>query len=213
MENQANQNIVKQTTKGALVVSRVWKSDYQKEGTLTAELKQTVTTISKYPGKSVSNDLQSNIFGMEEFGFETKDFTQSRTDVAWIDVPANSTVESVTQKLSEFPTACIYRVMANKPIIHSGQQARLESETSENANNLYNQIANRQVLRYSDKDEQNAGKLILDNLGKPQYKATFFSNVAKEDADYRTLDQDYYASPEIHAELNQKVNVIQGQSI
>lgn len=213
MENQEN-NIVKSIVKGKLVVARVFKSDYQKEGTLTAELKQTVTITSKYPSKSVSNDLQQNIFSADDFGFETKDFVQERTDVAWLDVPAGSTVESVSQKLTQFPGACIYRIMSNRPILHSGQLARLNQETQENANFLFNAIANRQVLRYSDQDETRAGKLIFDKNGKPQYKGTYFSSVAKEDVDMRddNPDNNYYTQ-EMLVETNNGVHVVENQTV
>lgn len=213
MEN--NQAIQKSVKKSPIALARLFVSDFQKEGTITAELKQTVTTTSKYPTKSVSNDLQDNIFKTEEFGFETKDYVSDRVDVAWLDVPSNSTTESVLKQLSLFPDATIYRIVSNSPILHSGQSARLESEESqEKANLLFNQIANRQVLRYSNKStEDNAGKLILDLNGKPQYKVTFFSSTAKEDQDYRTLDADFYGSPEILAELNNSVSVMSGQTV
>ena len=51
-------------------------------------------------------------------------------------------------------------------------------------------IANRQVLRYPEDDDRGhkKGELILDTAGKPQYKACFFSDTAKEDVDNRTAE-------------------------
>lgn len=212
MENSSN--VQKTVKRLPIVVSRVFVGDFQKQGTLTAELKQTVTIKSSYPGKQISNNKQDNIFDINDFGFETKDYETTRVDVAWLDVPVGSTVESVQTLLdSKFPTAVIYRTMSNKPILHSGQMARLEAE-GDKAEALFNQIANRQVLRYSDRDEENAGKLILDTYGKPQYKATYFSRETKEDEDLRNNDpQDFYASPEILAELGKTVGYIQNQTV
>ena len=212
---KTQQNVIKEMVRQAIVVSRIFTSDFQKEGTVTAELKQTITTTSKYPGKSVSNDLQDNLFAVEDFGFETKDFTSNVVNVAWMDVPVGTTIQQIEAKLNALPKATIRRIIDTKPILHSGQQARLETlSTVEEAQDLFNQIANRQVLRFSASNEETPNELILDKLGRPQYKATFFSAEGLEDDDRRSTNaEDYYASPEIKAELVKSVQHVTGQTV
>ena len=74
-----NSGIRKEVSVSGIVVSRVYKSDFQKDGTLTAELKQTISTDSFYPSKSVSNSMQGNIFAMEDFGFTEQKFENNET--------------------------------------------------------------------------------------------------------------------------------------
>ena len=195
-------------TKSPLEISRVHATEWQKEGTLTAEIKQTVTTKSYYPSKSVSNNLQDNPFSTAEFGFEEKEYTSTSKRVVWVDVPAESTIESVYAKLSSVPNATICRMYANRPITSDNQEYAIkEGLTSLDA------IADKQVLRYGESDP-NAGKLILKD-GKPQYKADFFKSIATEDIDNRTEDPaDYYASEAIKAELaGMTTSISTGQSV
>jgi hypothetical protein len=58
--SNTDNKVRKTTIKGELEISRVYAASYQKEGTLTAEIKQTVTTKSYYPSKSVSSNFQDN---------------------------------------------------------------------------------------------------------------------------------------------------------
>ena len=98
-----NSGISKQVTKSPIVVSRVYRSDWQKVGSLTAELKQTQKTVTTYPSRQIENDKQNNIFSLQDFGLEGgKTYTNERTSVAWIDVPVDSTVESVVEKLKSY---------------------------------------------------------------------------------------------------------------
>jgi hypothetical protein len=189
------QRIRKVVTKSPLEVTRVHATAYQKEGTLTAEIKQTITTKSYYPSKSVSNNMQDNPFSNADFGFSEQEYTSEEKRVAWVDVPVGSTVESVVAKLATLPTASIRKVLANKPIITDSQNYAIGAGlTSMEA------IADKQVVRYPDNHPQ-AGQLILHN-GKPQYKATYFKNVAVEDEDLRTADPaDFYQTPAMRVEL------------
>lgn len=196
-EAPAQNGVKKVTTKSGIIVSRVFKSEWQKEGTLTAELKQTVKTVALYPAKSVANNMHDNIFGTEDFDFETKDFVNEETRVAWIDVPMGSTEESVAAKLESFPNATLYKVLSNKPILTDSQVYGINAKLT-----TADIIGNRQVVRYSEKDALNAGKLVLDNNGKVQYRAIFFRAAGSEDIDQRTEDPaDFYASKEVIAEM------------
>jgi hypothetical protein len=191
-----DQRVRKQSSKGALEVSRVHEAKYQKEGTLTAEIKQTITTKSYYPSKAVSNNLQDNPFASSEFGFAEQEFVATEKRVAWVDVPKGSTVESVAAKLATLPDATIYKILANKPILSDNQLYAIEAGlTSKDV------IADGQVVRFPTGHPQ-AGQIILDPQGKVQYKATYFKTSAMADQDLRTAEvEDFYATPNMKAEL------------
>lgn len=191
-----DQRVRKEVSKGALEISRVYAADYQKEGTLTAEIKQTITTKSYYPSKSVSNNLQDNPFSTSEFGFSENEYTAQETRVVWVEVPVGSTVESVAAKLASLPDANIYKMLANKPILSDNQLYAIGAGLT-----TKDIIADKQVVRYPTGHPQ-AGQIILDPQGKVQYKATYFKTTAMADQDLRTADvNDYYATPNMNVEL------------
>ena len=194
-----NSNVTTVTTKGPIVVAEIKVSDFQKAGTKTAVLKQTITTVSSYPTKSVTSDMQDNIFGLEDFGFEKQDFTTTRVNVAFIDVPESATIESVTAQLAKFPNASLYRVLSNSPILTNNQKYAIE-------NNLktMDDFANSQVVRYGENSE-NAGQLVLDQYGKIQYKAIYFASQGHEDIDLRAEDAEMYFTPQIEVEYNEAI--------
>ena len=208
----AVQAIRKEVTAEGLLVSRVYSSEWQKEGTLTAELKQSIITKSFYPSKSVSNNMQDNIFGQSDFGFEEQEFENKETRVAWIDVPNGSTVETIIAKLIQFTNAKLYRVLSNVPILTNNQVYAVDQGLT-----TKEKFANSQVVRYPEGAMQGnvdvSGKLALDNYGKPQYRAIFFSNDGtKSDKDLRTSDEHFYASEEIVREM-QGVHVESDQTL
>lgn len=191
-----DQRVRKEVSKGALEVSRVYAADYQKEGTLTAEIKQTITTKSYYPSKSVSNNLQDNPFSTSDFGFSENEYTANETRVVWVEVPVGSTVESVAAKLATLPDANIYKMLANKPILSDNQVYAIGAGLT-----TKDIIADKQVVRYPTGHPQ-AGQIILDPQGKVQYKATYFKTSAMADQDLRTADvNDFYATPNMNIEL------------
>ena len=206
-----NGAIRKDVSKTPLTVSRVHKTDFQKEGTLTAEIKQTVKTDSFYPSKSVSNSMQGNIFSMDDFGFQEQKFESNDGRVAWIDVPEGSTVESVVEQLKKFPNAMIYKVLSSRPILTESDQYAIDNPDLPDA--TLERYANRQAVRFP-KDDVNAGKLALDKAGKVQYRRTAFSTEQVEDMDFRTTDpEDTFLSAELKAEINGQVHIIPGQSL
>jgi hypothetical protein len=193
--SNTEQRIRTQVSKSALEISRVHATAYQKEGTLTAEIKQTITTKSYYPSKSVSNNMQDNPFSTAEFGFSEKEYVSNSKRVVWVDVPTDSTVESVANKLAALPQATIYRIYANRPILSDNQNYAISAGLT-----TMDAIANKQALRYPE-GNPDAGKLILKN-GKPQYKADFFKSTATADQDLRTTDPaDFYQTPSMKVEL------------
>lgn len=199
-----NTNIKKEVLKQAIIVSRVYKSDYQKKGTLTAELKQTIITKTTYPAISIVNNLNDNIFGPSEFkeAGEPKSFETTETRVAWIDVPTDATVASVQERLNNIKGTCLYKILSNRPILSDNDSYAIDSAEIDITEDDY---ANRQAVRYGENSDK-AGELILDANGKVQYRRIAFSRTAKEDVDLRTEDPaDFYASPELAAELNGEV--------
>jgi hypothetical protein len=210
MEAQSTERIRKEVTKQAILVSRVYKSDYQKEGTLTAELKQVVETKSFYPTKSISNSLSDNIFSMAEFGFREQEYDNKETRVAWIDVPMGTTVEQVTQKIASLPNATLYRVLSNRPKIADTEEYAINSVELDVTLDTF---ADRQVVRYPIGNAE-AGKIATDINGKVQYRRIAFSTKGIQDVDTRTEDPaDYYASATIQAELQGVSHTIPSQSI
>jgi len=207
---EANSNIRKEVKVSGISVNRVYKSDFQKEDTKTAELKQTVTTNSYYPTKSVANSLSENIFAMSDFGFEETNFENNEVRVAWIDVPVDSTIETVQEQLKSFPDSKLYRILSNSPIIADTEQHAINN--SELPLVTLDSFAKKQVVRIP-KGVENEGQLALKD-GKIQYRRVAFSKEDKLDIDLRTLDpSDFYASEEIKAELNGDVHVIPEQSL
>lgn len=202
--------IRKEVSVSNISVSRVYQTEFDKEGTITAELKQTVTTKSYYPTKSVSNSLQDNIFDASDFGFQEQEFESKDTRVAWIAVPIGSTPESVSKQLESFSKANIYKVLSNHPILSEEDKFAIEDPTLEVTKEL---IAEKQAVRYS-KDHEKAGQLVLDINGKIQYRRTAFSKSGHEDIDKRTVNpSDCYLTDVLKAELNGEVHIVEGQSI
>lgn len=202
--------IRKEVEKSPISISRIFKGDFQKPGTLTAELKQTVTTKSHYPAQVVVDNLQDNIFDTSDFGFEEKSYDNVENRVAWIDVPEGTTMEQAKAKLESFEGACLYKILSNKPIISDRQQHAIDSPDID-AN--LDTFANSQAARYGS-DHEEAGKLVTDRNGKIQYRGVYFSASEKEDQDLRTADvADFYASPELHAELTGSEVIIEEQKM
>lgn len=205
-----NSNIRKEISVSEISVSKVYKSDFQKEDTLTAELKQTVTTQSYYPTKSVANSISENIFTTKDFGFEEKIFPNKETRVAWIDVPLGSTIETVKAKLADLKEATLYRILSNRPIIADTEEYAINNEELPNV--TLDTFANRQIVRLPE-GSPDAGSLALIN-GKAQYRRIAFSKTSKVDVDLRNSDpSDVYMSPEIKAEVNGTVHVDDKQTL
>lgn len=185
-----------EVTKGPITLDKISKSQWQKEGTLTAQIRQVITRKSSYPSKKVSSSMQANVFATGDFGFGEQDFLATETRVAFIPVPANISEADVKAKLDAAHAngATIYRVLANEPILDENQKYALDKGlTTKDA------FANAQVVRYP-KGNPNEGKIWTDAQGNVQYRKTFFWLTAMEDQDARGNGKTY-VSPEIKAEL------------
>jgi len=192
--NDAAAAVRREVSATAITIDKVYAGAYQKEGTITAQLRQAVTTTAFYPSKQITNSLQENPFQMTDFGFEEKEFANTENRVAWIDVPVGVTSDDVLGRIAE--TACLYRIMSNRPILSDNQVYSIEVGLK-----TMDDYADSQVVKFGNGHE-NAGQIILDTNGKPQYRAIFYSNTAKADVEMRTeIANDFYASAQISAEL------------
>lgn len=175
-------------TRDKIIISKLFRNKYQKEGTLTVELKQTVHSSVTYPPKKSVADrsLDNPFFNEPEKG---KTFTRSKTYVAFLDVDEELNIEGVQKILDKFPNSIIYKILSNHPILDSTQQTYYDSlEDKIEKQQYYDVIANQQLI-------QRHGSIILDGNGKPQYLATYFSTTFIEDIDLRTkLITDYYSN-------------------
>lgn len=201
--------IRKQVNYTDVTVDKVYTADYQKEGTKTAQLRQEVVTKTSYPSKKVENNKSDNVFSSEDFSFDSSDYTNTEKRVAWILVPPSVSVDDVLSRIPK--EATLWRELSNQPILTEDQAYAIENPDLELS---LDDIANRQVVRYPDNHEQ-AGKIVLDPNGKPQYRAVFFSKEEKEDVDNRTENaNEFYASEEIKKEMETSgFSVVQGQSL
>lgn len=199
------------TTRTPVTLSRIYKADYQKDGTMTAELRQEVIIDSYYPSKKVESNMQNGLFSAQEFGFDEQHFQNIEKRVAWVLIPAAATEDSVLAMLAKANTnkAVIYKVLDSEPILDENQHYALTT-----GQRTMDDFANRQVVRYPDNHPTAPGQLCLNN-NLVQYRRTFFWNGPKNDVDNRGKGK-VYMSPEITAEIGgvQAIaNVLSGQII
>jgi hypothetical protein len=196
MSNQVTE-IRKEIVKGLIEVTRLFEGNFQKPNTMTAELRQEVTIKSYYPSIKVSNNMQDNLFGSQEFGATEQEFESKETRVSWINVPASKTIEEVKASLAAMPQAHLYRVVSNNPIITDDQERAIK-----NGLRTLDEIAEGQVVRYGEAHEK-AGVLILDKNKKIQYRKVFFNtDGTKHDQDLRTADEEMYFTEALAEEYN-----------
>lgn len=204
--NQSNQSKSEVVTRSKVVVESITKGQFSKPGFMQAQLRQVVTTDSKYPSARVGNSLSDTLFSIEEFpGVEMQNFTNTENRLAWVGVPEGTTVEKAQSRIPE--TACIYKILSHSPILTEEQKSSIDR-----GQKSMDDFATSQAVRYPDNHATNPGALILKD-GKIQYRATFYSKVALEDQDLRTNNaSEYYAPAELLAEL-QGAGVIAGQEL
>lgn len=219
ISNQAISNVEprirKESSETAISVAKVEDGLYKKEGQQQAELRQQIETTSFYPSKKISNDMQDNVFGASDFGDSHKEqeFKNTETRVAWLPVPEGMTADQVASKIAAAPSARLYKVMANSPILTEDQKYAITAGLRTKA-----EFAESQVTRYPDNEQTQrngtAGKLVLDPAGKLQYRAIFFSGNGQADKDLRTADaNDYYASEALQTELAGSVHIEPEQTL
>lgn len=179
----------------SITVEDVFTSEFQKEGTLSAQLRSKVTTVSAYPSKQVGSSLEDNLFDNSEFGFTPKIYTSVEERVAWLDVPITSTIETVVQRLNKFPKARLYRILSNQPILTEQQ----EYAVREGIRTL-DKIANAQLVKSVDATTGEVSP-ILDAHHKHQYRRVLLSIDGKVDIDLRDASKPAYVVTDITEEV------------
>lgn len=198
VRNEVN-GIIHTITFGDISLDEIRKSEYQKPGTLTAQLRQEVKTVSQYPEAKTETSMQKGLFGIEKFGFEKKTYETVETRMAWIPVPASASELEVKKAIAAAnqKKAVIYKVLSNHPILDENQKYSISV-----GQRTMDDFANAQVVRYPENHDEKPNQIIRDRNGKVQYRRTYFWDGPMEDSDARTADlQDQYLTPEIAQEL------------
>lgn len=189
--------IRKEVVEGPVTIDSIGVSKFQKPKTLTATLRQVITTTSYYPAARASNEAQDNFFTVEEFGFGEQEFVSVENRIAFLLIPETMNAEELLQRITNNPKARIYKVVSNHPILTPDQKSAIVR-----GQKILDDFADKQVVRYPISDNDNSGKIILDSNGKIQYRKTYSSTIGRQDQDFRTADSDnFYISAAIRAEL------------
>lgn len=164
-----------------ILLDMIKMSNFQKAGTKTAQLRQTVVTTSFYPSKQASDSLSESFYDNNDFGFAEQPFTSTENRVTFINIPLNETEDGLKAKLAANPNAHIQRILSHHPILSSQQ----ENAISRGLKTL-DEFADRQALRYG-KGHEMEGQLILIN-GRPSFRVTKISASGAEDIDTRNKE-------------------------
>lgn len=205
--------IRKVRTVGPITVDHVRSSEFDKEGTQQAQIRQEIETISYYPAATIKNSMSDNLFEMSDFSdMKERSFPNTEKRVTWMTVPYGTTPEEVAERLARYPKAVIYRTISNHPILTDNQQMAIRQKLR-----TKDEFADRQVLRYAPGTEVN-GRDVSEELilfrDKVQYRVNHFSLEGKEDVDERTEDiMDQYLTPKIAEELGVGAEMTKGQSL
>lgn len=179
-------DIRKEYQREPVLVNRVYKSKYQKNGSLTAELTQKVTTLTYYPTSQINNGLGDNLFADTEFDLGSQEpYEKVEVRYAWIDIPDTSGVEDLQERLKKCPNACIQKITSSTPILDENQEENIAKGILDK-----DRVADKQVVKYGDNHKQK-GEYILKN-GFPIYKRNnFFTNIVEDESN---ITDEHYLS-------------------
>jgi hypothetical protein len=169
--------VSKSTVVSEITIDRVYVSDFQKQGTKTLQLRQIVQTTSSYPSKKVGNEFSDNLFATKDYGFKENTFVNKQNRVFFMSIPVNAPKEAIIAKVksANASKAVLYRKIANKPILTSGQEYSISQ-----GQKTMEDYAGSQVVRHPETKE-----VVLDESGNPQYRIICFSETPKADEDFR----------------------------
>lgn len=178
---------------------------------MVAQIRSVVT--STYPEAGVGNSLNDSIFGEDDFGFgQGKSYPEKR--VAWIDVPAGTTVEALQAKFNANPQARIYKILSLQPVLTDEQKRAMQNGLSQYADadgvahncdmEYYKQKQRIPTPETASIDDPAQHEPLLYR-GYPQYRVTAFSKDGKQDVDMR--EQQYAAAVDQEAfKMNEAVD-------
>tara|TARA_R110000744_G_scaffold122757_1_gene227785 strand:- start:607 stop:1218 length:612 start_codon:yes stop_codon:yes gene_type:complete len=197
--------------KGDVTVEKVYNSNFQAEGTKTAQLHQTVVLTTYYPTTTFQTSTQDNVFKENDFNFKSNIYEKTEKRYAWLVVPEDVNKAEVQKLINAEINKFIYKTLSSRPILNDIQERAIVDIDKDIDLNFY---ANKQAVRYSDKHEETPGELIFDVNGKIQYMVYNFSTKITKDLDLRTDDPtDFYVSYELEAEINQVEHIPKGQDV
>lgn len=169
-----------------ITLDNIRVGQFQKANTKTAVLRQLVTITSHYPESHVSNDMADSLVDPREFHFAETSRERFENRVAFVPVPEHYTraqVEAAVAKANA-SGAKLYRVLSYQPILSEDDRRYLDRQDAAGQAQFMERRAARQALRYPQGHEQ-AGQLILDSMGRIQYRDTYLSVEGREDVDGR----------------------------
>ncbi len=154
---------------GSITIDNVTPGLKADKGVWQAQLRQIVTT--NYPNVRVSNSNQlGGLFDHGAFNIENQSYTSTR--IAWVPVPANSTIEQVQAALDAKPNARLYVIIS-----HNLEDVLTEEQKAAVPAGLTTMDALREKHIVKDRE---------GNIVQPvQYKSVNFSETAVEDVDLR----------------------------
>lgn len=153
-----------------IVVEKVEDHEY-KEDRMSAQLRQVVTKITKYP--DTPNDKHDSLMSSSSTG---KQFEESKKRVCWVDVDKGSTIESVQKVIDSFENPCIYQIVSHD-VTDCLTEGHIYQINNPDTNLTLDKMKESKLLR--DKHDQP----ILKN-GRNIYIARYFSKDMKEDENY-----------------------------
>lgn len=204
-----NNGITIISTMGDISLDSLGLAKFQKPETLTAQIRQVIQKLAKYPEQKVTSNLQGGLFATEAFGFKSTDYDTTENRVAFLYVPITATKEQILDLLVKANTAgaVIYRALSNEPVLDDNQIFAIKN--TKWPERTYDFYANKYVVRVpkNDKTEADgtAGKILLDRAGNVQYRRTFFWPTPLADIDRRTTSKPGYMTPQIKAALDNDV--------
>lgn len=180
---------------GKITVDGIAKSNFQKEKTMTATLRQIIEIVAYYQGKQANDSLTDSIYSNDEFGFGEQEFASTETRVCFLNIPEGETEENLLAKLEKATKARIWKCLSNHPILSTQQTNSITRGLK-----TMDEYANKQVIRYPEGHAM-AGEIIVRN-GKVEYKIQRLSAIGKPDEDFRnSTPGDFYVSDDIRTEL------------
>jgi hypothetical protein len=179
-----NTEIQKTTILSEISVDSLDSLKYQKEGTLTAQLRQVVTTTTKYPSRKLVHEMQDNPFA-DQFDVPPNEWVNEKSRVAWINVPVGISLEEVTEKVKN---GKLVQTTSNSPILTEGQKYAID-----NGKKTMDDFAKSQIIQ--TKNEDGVLEVVKDKEGKFQYKVyNFKMDKSTPDVDLRGTTEEYIPS-------------------